>query len=147
MSAGWQCLRTARDAQRALSDATDYAREREVGRNRVTDFQGIQWLIADCYALLYSASLVRDRAANLVAAGKEHAFEASMAKKLAIDVAEKTINDVFSLIGGYGLYHDKPYGQMMFDIKTLRIGGGSPEVLRNYVAQQILKSDTLRGLK
>jgi alkylation response protein AidB-like acyl-CoA dehydrogenase len=134
-------------AQRALCDATDYAREREVGSNHVTDFQGIQWIIADCYAQLYAASLVRDLAANLVAAGKEHAFEASMAKKLAIDVAEKTINDVFSLVGGHGLYHDKPYGQIMFDIKTLRIGGGSPEVLRNYVAQQILRSDTLKGLK
>jgi alkylation response protein AidB-like acyl-CoA dehydrogenase len=134
-------------AQRALGDATDYAREREVGSNRVTDFQGIQWILADNYAQLYAASLVRDRAANLVAQGKDHSFEASMAKKLAIDAAEKAINDVFSLIGGHGLYHEMPYGQMMFDIKTLRIGGGSPEVLRNYVAQQILRSDNYRGLK
>jgi alkylation response protein AidB-like acyl-CoA dehydrogenase len=134
-------------AQRGLSDATDYAREREVGPNHVTDFQGIQWILADCYAALYSASLARDHAANLVAAGKEHAFESSLAKKVAIEAAEKVINDVFSLVGGHGLYHDKPYGQLMFDIKTLRIGGGSLEVLRNYVAQQILKSPQLKGLK
>ena len=135
------------NAQRALSDATDYARERQVGTNRVTDFQGIQWLIADGYSELYAASLVRDRAANLVAAGKEHAFEASLAKKLAIEAAEKVINDVFSLVGGHGLYHEQPYGQILFDIKTLRVGGGSLEVLRNYVAQQILRSDELKGLK
>ncbi|MBP7340435.1 acyl-CoA dehydrogenase family protein [Niveispirillum sp.] len=134
-------------AQRALSDATDYARERQVGTNRVTDFQGIQWLIADGYSQLYAASLVRDRAANLVAAGKEHAFEASLAKKVAIEAAEKVINDVFSLVGGHGLYHDQPYGQILFDIKTLRVGGGSLEVLRNYVSQQILRSDVLKGLK
>ncbi len=135
------------NAQRALADATDYARERQVGTNRVTDFQGIQWLIADGYAELYAASLVRDRAANLVAAGKEHAFEASLAKKLAIEAAEKVINDVFSLVGGHGLYHDQPYGQILFDIKTLRVGGGSLEVLRNYVAQQILRDGGLKGLK
>lgn len=133
-------------AQRALALATDYAREREVGTNRVTDFQGIQWILADSYALLYSASLVRDRAANLVAAGKEHAFEATLAKKVAIDAAEKVINDVFALVGGHGLYHEQPFGQILFDIKTLRIGGGSLEVLRNYVAQQLLKSPDLRGL-
>ncbi len=135
------------NAQRALSDATDYARERQVGANHVTDFQGIQWLIADGYAELHAASLVRDHAANLVAAGKEHAFEATLAKKLAIEAAEKVINDVFSLVGGHGLYHDQPYGQILFDIKTLRVGGGSLEVLRNYVAQQILRSDRYKGLK
>lgn len=133
-------------AQRALADATAYARNRQVGENHVTDFQGIQWILADCYALLYSASLVRDRAANLVAAGKEHAFEASLAKKVAIEAAEKVINDVFSLVGGHGLYHEQAYGQLMFDIKTLRIGGGSLEVLRNYVAQQLLKSPDLKGV-
>ncbi|GAA0333672.1 3-(aryl)acrylate reductase AcdA [Sphingomonas oligophenolica] len=133
-------------AQRALADATAYARERQVGTNHVTDFQGIQWILADSYGLLYSASLVRDRAANLVAAGKEHAFEATLAKKVAIDAAEKVINDVFALVGGHGLYHEQPYGQILFDIKTLRIGGGSLEVLRNYVAQQLLKSPDLRGL-
>lgn len=134
-------------AQRGLYEATDYARQRQVGDNHVTDFQGIQWILADSYALLYSASLVRDRAANLVAEGKEHSFETSLAKKVAIEAAEKVINDVFSLVGGHGLYHDQPYGQLMFDIKTLRIGGGSPEILRNYMAQQILKSPNLKGLK
>ena len=135
------------NAQRALADATDYARERQVGEGRVTDFQGIQWIIADCYAQIYAASLVRDRAANLVAAGKEHSFEASLAKKVAIEAAEKTINDVFSLVGGHGLYHEQPYGQILMDIKTLRIGGGSLEILRNYVAQQLLRSPDLKGLK
>lgn len=133
-------------AQRALADATSYARERQVGESRVTDFQGIQWILADSYSRLYAASLVRDRAANLVAAGKEHAFEASLAKKVAIEAAEQVINDVFSLVGGHGLYHDQPYGQLLFDIKTLRIGGGSLEILRNYVAQQLLKSPDLRGV-
>ena len=133
-------------AQRGLAEATQYARHRRVGENVVTDFQGIQWLLADGYAALYAASLVRDRAANLVAEGKEHSFEASLAKKLAIDAAEKVINDVFSLVGGHGLYHEEPYGQLLFDIKTLRVGGGSLEVLRNYVAAQVLKSPELKGL-
>lgn len=134
-------------AQRGLGDAIDYAREREVGNGHVADFQGIQWIVADCHARLYAASLARDRAANLVADGKEHAFEATMAKKLAIEAAERVINDVFALVGGHGLYHEQPYGQLLFDIKTLRVGGGSLEVLRNYLAQQILKSETYRGLK
>ena len=133
-------------AQRALADGVAYARNRHVGSNVVTDFQGIQWLMADSYALLYTASLARDRAANLVAAGEPHAFEASLAKKVAIEAAEKVINDAFSLVGGHGLYHTQAFGQILFDIKTLRVGGGSLEVLRNHIAQQLLKSPDVSGL-
>lgn len=134
-------------ARRALAEAVDYARTRAVGGNVVTDFQGIQWMLADSYAALYAASLARDHAANLVAAGRDHAVEASLAKKLAVDAAEKTIADVFSMVGGHGLYNAQPFGQMLFDIKALRVGGGSPEILRNHIAGQILRSANLRGLK
>ena len=82
----------------------------------------------------------------MVAAGKEHSFEASLAKKIAIEAAEKVSSDVYALVGGHGLYHEQPYGQIIFDIKTLRIGGGSLEVLRNYIAQQLLRSSDLKGV-
>ncbi|MBE2242685.1 MAG: acyl-CoA/acyl-ACP dehydrogenase [Burkholderiaceae bacterium] len=134
-------------ATRALAEATDYAKQRDVGPHKVTDFQGIQWTLADCYAALYGASLARDHAANLVKRGEEFSMATSLAKKLAIDAAEKTTNDVFALTGGYGLYRDKPFGQLLFEVKTLRIAGGSVEILRNYIASQILKDEQLKGLK
>lgn len=134
-------------ATRALAEATDYARQRDVGASKVTDFQGIQWTLADCYSALYGASLARDHAANLVKAGQEFSMATSLAKKLAVEAAEKTTNDAFALTGGHGLYRDKPWGQLLFEVKTLRIAGGSIEILRNYIAQQILKDENLKGLK
>lgn len=134
-------------ATRALAEATDYAKQRDVGLNKVTDFQGIQWTLADCYCALYAASLARDHAANLVKNGQEFSLATSLAKKLAVDAAEKTTNDVFALTGGHGLYRDKPFGQLLFEVKTLRIAGGSVEILRNYIASQILKDEKLKGLK
>ena len=134
-------------ATRGLALATDYAKGRDVGSNKVTDFQGIQWTLADCYSALYGASLARDHAANLVKAGHEHAFATSLAKKMAVEAAEKTANDCFALTGGYGLYRDQPFGQILLEIKTLRIAGGSVEILRNYVANQILKDEHLKGMK
>ena len=133
-------------ARRALADGIRYAKERAVGEHKVTDFQGIQWTIADCYSSLYAASAVRDHAANLVKQNKEHAIEASIAKKLAIEAAEKTVNEVFSLVGGHGLYWDQPYGQILLDVKTLRVAGGSLEIMRNFIARQILKDEQLKGL-
>ncbi len=134
-------------ARRALSDGIRYAKSREVKDTKVADFQGNQWTIADCYSALYAASLVRDHAANLVKQGKDHVLESTMAKKLAIDAAEKSLNDVFSLVGGHGLYWDEPYGQILLDVKTLRVAGGSLEVLRNLIAKLVLKDDAqLKGL-
>jgi alkylation response protein AidB-like acyl-CoA dehydrogenase len=132
--------------RRALAQAARYAADRRVGDNVVTDFQGIQWILANAYGALYGASLARDRAANRTDGGQENAFETTIAKKLAIDAAEQAVNDAFSLTGGHGLYHDTEYAQLLQDTKVLRTAGGSLEVLRNYLARRVLRSPDLAGL-
>ena len=132
--------------RRALADAIAYGRSRQVGESMVTDFQGIQWTVADCYGELYGASLARDRAANLHAAGADVALATSLAKKMAIDASEHSVNEAFALTGGHGLYTDTDYGQLLHDMKVLRVAGGSLEVLRNYVARRVLRSETCEGL-
>lgn len=133
--------------RRALAEAIDYARERRVGTDsRVTDFQGIQWTVADCYGELYAASLARDHAAGLAQRGQDHALATTLAKKLAIDAAEHAVNECFALVGGHGLYEGTPFRQLLCDVKVLRVAGGSLEILRNYVARRVLRSDTYEGL-
>jgi alkylation response protein AidB-like acyl-CoA dehydrogenase len=133
--------------RRALAHATRYAEARQVGDNVVTDFQGIKWTVADRYAELYAAALARNNAARLLDRGDEPALATSLAKKLCIDAAEHAVNDAFALIGGHGLYTDTDFGQLMHDVKVLRIAGGSVEVLRNYIARRVLRSETLEGLE
>lgn len=132
--------------RRALADAVEFGSQRQVGDSMVTDFQGIQWTVADCYSDLYGASLARDRAANLHDQGADVAFETSLAKKMAIDASEHAVNEAFALTGGYGLYTDTDFGQILHDMKVLRVAGGSLEVLRNYVARRVLRSDGHEGL-
>lgn len=132
--------------RRALAEAIDYARGRQVSDKVVTQFQGIQWTVVDCYGLLYSAALARNHAASAADGGSDHALETTLAKKLAIDAAERTVNDAFALTGGYGLYTNTAFSQILNDVKVLRIAGGSLEVLRNYVARRVLGSPTYEGL-
>ena len=132
--------------RKALADGVGYAAQRQVGSSVVSDFQGIQWTIADRYADLYAASLARNHAAMILDRGGDSAFATSLAKKLAIDAAEHAVSDAFALIGSYGLYRNTEFGQLMHDVKVLRIAGGSLEVLRNYVAKRIMRSDTYEGL-
>ncbi len=132
--------------RRALADAIAYGSTREVGNSMVTDFQGIQWTVADCYSDLYGASLARDQAANLHDAGADVALATSLAKKMAIRASEHAVNESFALTGGHGLYTNTDYGQILHDMKVLRVAGGSLEVLRNYVARRILRDENYEGL-
>lgn len=134
-------------ARRALVEAVDYAQGREVGDAVVTDFQGIQWELAACYEAILGATLMRDHAADVIAAGQDPALETSLAKSAAIEAAELTGKSVFALVGGHGLYHDQPYWRTLADIKVLRTAGGSREVLRNFIAKQVLRSGDVGGLR
>lgn len=133
--------------RQALSQGLRYASKREVGDSVVSDFQGIQWTVADCYSALYAASLARNRAAQVADRGEDPALATTLAKKLAIEAAERAVSEAFALIGGHGLYTDTDYGQLIHDVKVLRIAGGSLEVLRNYVARRVLSSNDLGGLE
>lgn len=133
--------------RRALDLALDYATTRQVGDSMVTDFQGIQWMLADSWASLQSASLARDHAALLHEGGTEIAFETSVAKRLSVEASEKAADVAFSMVGGHGLYFDQPYAEILNDIKVLKVAGGSVEILRNFIARSILKDSGRRGLK
>jgi alkylation response protein AidB-like acyl-CoA dehydrogenase len=132
--------------QRAMGEALTYAERRKVGANLVTEFQGIQWTVADIYSALYAASLARNHAATVADRDEDPALATSLAKKLAIEAAELATGECFALIGGHGLYHDTDYGALLHDVKTLRIAGGSLEVLRNYVARRVMNSPDRAGL-
>lgn len=129
--------------RRALALAVAYASGRKVGDHVVTNFQGIQWAVADRVADLYAAALTRNLAAAAADDGMDTSLRTSLAKKLAIEAADRAVNEVFALIGGHGLYNDTEFSQLLCDVKVLRTAGGSLEVLRNFVARQVLRSDAV----
>src|SRR5580700_2614034 len=69
--------------RRSLEVGLRYASQRQVGDGKVTDFQGIQWLVADAWTALQAASLARDLAAQIYDQGQEVALHTTAAKQLA----------------------------------------------------------------
>jgi alkylation response protein AidB-like acyl-CoA dehydrogenase len=132
--------------RRALELGLRYASGRAVGTQLVTDFQGIQWLVADAWCALQAASLARDHAALAPSGRGDIALETSVAKQLAIGAAEQASGASYSLVGGHGLYFDEPYTDIANDIKVLKVAGGSAEILRNYVARRVLGDAGHEGL-
>ncbi|MEO9139904.1 MAG: acyl-CoA dehydrogenase family protein [Jatrophihabitans sp.] len=132
--------------RRSLELGLQYAGTREVGDQVVTDFQGIQWTVADAWTALQAASLARDDAAVAHARGADISLRTTTAKKLAIDAAEKASDAGYSLVGGHGLYFDTPYTDIVNDIKVLKVAGGSNEIMRNFIARRVLKDPGHEGL-
>jgi alkylation response protein AidB-like acyl-CoA dehydrogenase len=132
--------------RRALELGLGYASERQVGDNVVTNFQGIQWLVADAWGALHAASLARDNAALAHERGEDISLATSVAKHLAIRAAELASSTSYSLVGGHGLYFDEPYTEIANEIRVLKVAGGSAEVLRNYIARRILRDPGHAGL-
>ncbi|TET40478.1 MAG: acyl-CoA dehydrogenase [Dehalococcoidia bacterium] len=125
-------------ARGALGEAIEYARERSVGRNLVTDFQGIRWMVAELVTKIEAAALLRDKAAWLEDEGVEHALETAMARYYAAEVAEEVASRVFSLVGGWGCYRERPFERFWRDAKVGKLAGGSSEVLKNLIARRVL---------
>jgi alkylation response protein AidB-like acyl-CoA dehydrogenase len=132
--------------RRALELGLRYATERSVGDNVVTDFQGIQWMVADAWSALLAASFARDHAALASTRGHDIALYTTVAKQLAIGAAEQASDASYSLVGGHGLYFDEPYTDIVNDIKVLKVAGGSAEIMRNYIARRVLKDPGHEGL-
>ncbi len=125
-------------ATAALEKAIDYAKNRNVGTGKVTDFQGIRWKVADLYTKLEAASLLRYKAAWLEDLGEEHTLETSMAKLAAVEMLSEVTNEVFSLVGGWGCYREQPFDLLWREGIAVRIGGGSIEIMKNIIARRLL---------
>ncbi|MGO4692465.1 acyl-CoA dehydrogenase family protein [Glaciibacter sp. 2TAF33] len=84
-----------------LGRAVEYANEREVFGRKIGQNQGVQFPIAQAYANLQAASLMRWRAAEMYAAGENPRFEVNGAKLLASQALWQAANAAFDTFGGY----------------------------------------------
>jgi alkylation response protein AidB-like acyl-CoA dehydrogenase len=121
-------------ARGSIEAAMEYARQRDVGGSRVTEFQGIRWVFADLFTKIEAAELLRNKAALLEASGSPCAKETCMAKYFAGEVAKEATNKAIEITGSYGCYREQPFDMLCRDAKSLLIAGGSSEIMKNVIA-------------
>ncbi|MBI4491522.1 MAG: acyl-CoA dehydrogenase family protein, partial [Chloroflexi bacterium] len=95
-------------AQGAFELARDFVRERRAFGQRVADFQGIQWTLADMATRIEAARLLTYRAAALKDAEQPYGQAASMAKLYASETAMWVATKAIQLHGGYGYMREYP---------------------------------------
>ena len=128
-------------AQGALDASIAYARERKQFKRSISEFQGIQFMLADMAMQIEAARTLVYECARL---GDEGDYErlpmlASMAKCFATDVAMKVTTDAVQIFGGYGYTKDYPVERMMRDAKLAQIFEGTNQIQRMVIARHLLK--------
>ena len=123
----------------AYEAALNYSKERHQFGKPISEFQAIQWKLADMATEIEAARLLTFRAASMKDAGMKTTLESSMAKLYTSEVAVRCANEGVQIHGGYGFIKDYPAEKFYRDVKLCTIGEGTSEIQRLVIARQLLK--------
>jgi hypothetical protein len=126
-------------AEGAYEAALNYSKERKQFGKAISEYQAIQWKLADMATEIEAAKLLTMRAAAMKDAGIKTTLESSMAKLYASEVAVRCANEGVQIHGGYGFIKDYPAEKFYRDVKLCTIGEGTSEIQRMVIARQLLR--------
>jgi alkylation response protein AidB-like acyl-CoA dehydrogenase len=127
-------------AQGALDFALGYVKERSQFGKHISEFQGVQFMLADMAMKLEAArQMVYVAAAKSQRGDKDLSFFGAAAKCFASDVAMEVTTDAVQLLGGAGYVKDYPVERMMRDAKITQIYEGTNQIQRIVMARQLLR--------
>ena len=125
-------------AQGAFDASLKYATDRHQFGQPLSEFQAIQWKLADMATEIEAARLLTYRAAWMKMQGEDITLAASKAKYFASEVAVRAANEAVQIHGGYGFIKDYPVEKLYRDVKLMTIGEGTSEVQKMVIARNIL---------
>ena len=124
-------------AQGAYEKALQYAKERKQFGKTLSQFQAIQFKLADMAMKIELARNMVYKAAWMKDQGKSFTKEASMCKLFASEMCMEVTSQAVQIHGGYGYMKDYHVERYMRDAKLLEIGEGTSEIQRLVIARQI----------
>ena len=132
-------------AQGAYEAAVKYAKQRKQFGKTISEFQAIQFKLADMATEIEAARLLVWQSACLADVSRKNGGEgvrftreSSMAKLFAAEVAVRVANEAVQIFGGYGFIKDYPAEKYYRDVKLCTIGEGTSEIQRLVIARQLL---------
>jgi len=126
-------------AQGALDESIKYAKQRRAFGKSISDFQAIQWMIADMQTELEAARGLTYYAAWLKDSGKQMGAAASKAKLYASEMANRVVYKAVQIHGSVGYSRETDVERMYRDARVITIYEGTSEVQRMIIARDLLK--------
>lgn len=126
-------------AQASLDCAVEHMKVRKQFGHPLSDFQGLQFMIADMATAIEASRLLVYEAAVAKDKGLPVSKICSMAKLHATDTAMKVTTDAVQLLGGYGYMKDYPVERYMRNAKVTQIFEGTNQIQRMLIARNIFE--------
>src|SRR6266516_4972816 len=126
-------------AQGAYEAALQYAKQRKQFGQPISEFQAIQFKLADMATEIDAGRLLMHRAAWMKDQGIQTTAQSSMAKLFAGEVAVRVANECVQIHGGYGYIKEYPAEKFYRDVKLCTIGEGTSEIQRLVIAREMLR--------
>lgn len=126
-------------AQAAYEEALKYSKERKQFNKSLSEFQAIQFKLADMATQIDAARLMVYRAAWLKDQEGRHSRQISMAKLFASEVANAVANQAVQIHGGYGYVKEYPVERYFRDARVTEIYEGTSEAQRMVISRDLLK--------
>ncbi len=125
-------------ARGAYEAARDYSKQRHAFGQPISNFQAIQFMLADMATEIDAARLLCHRAATIKDAGERVTQFSAMAKLFASEVAVRATEKGVQIFGGYGFVKEFPAEKFYRDVKLCTIGEGTSEIQRVVIARNLL---------
>ncbi|QBY03325.1 acyl-CoA dehydrogenase [Thalassotalea sp. HSM 43] len=123
----------------ALDYAKEYSKERKQFGTQISNFQGLQWMMAERYTEMEAARLLLMQAAFLKEQDQPFGPAASMAKLFAAEKANKAVYDALQMLGGAGYIKEYPLERMARDVRITSIYEGTSEIQKVIISRELLK--------
>jgi alkylation response protein AidB-like acyl-CoA dehydrogenase len=124
-------------AQGAYDLALAYAKDRKQFGRPISDFQAIQFQLADMAVEIEAGRNLVYKAAWLKDEGRPFAQQAAMAKLYTGELSNRAVNKSLQIHGGYGFMEEYAISRLYRDQKVLEIGEGTNEVQRMVIAKHL----------
>ena len=129
-------------AQSALEEAQNYMNEREQFGKKISEFQAMQFKIADMVTDLVAARTLTRLAAYKIDKGDMEATTYSaMAKRFATDVGFNVCNEALQIFGGYGYIQEYPLERHVRDVRVHQILEGTNEIMKMIIGRRMVMED------
>lgn len=126
-------------AQAALDVAVEYAGQRRQFGVTIRDFDAVRRHVAEMTVTVETARALMLRSAALEAAGASSTLAASLAKIRTTDASVDSARHGMAVLGGYSYTMEYPMQRFLRDALIHPIAGGTNEIQRNIVAQELLR--------
>ncbi|SDK91815.1 acyl-CoA dehydrogenase family protein [Nonomuraea jiangxiensis] len=133
-------------AERMLQMAVDYSKIRKSMGQTISEYQAIQWMIADSQVEIEAAKWLTLYAAWRVREGLDARHASSIAKLNGAEMANRVVDRVLQIHGGMGYTKELPIERWYRELRLLRIFEGTDEIQRRTIARNLIKGHARLGL-